>query len=100
MKSALYNATITAQRDALLTALGVVMTVAGPTGQKETAMGNIVDGVKTDLADLGESLKIWRGQPDVWDRVENWLFNTNRHLENAEVEVEEVEAPRGKERSQ
>ena len=39
-----------------------------------------LDGVKEDLVDLDAALKAWKGQPDVWDRVENWLFNTRRHL--------------------
>ncbi len=30
------------------------------------------------LKDLRECLSIWQGQPDVWERVENWLFNQER----------------------
>lgn len=39
-----------------------------------------LDQVKVDLLDLANALECWKGQPDVWERVENWLYNTNRHL--------------------
>ena len=35
---------------------------------------------KERLDDLQEALPIWKGQPDLWERVENWLFNAKRDM--------------------
>ena len=32
------------------------------------------------IADLRDSLDIWKGQPDLWERLENWFSNLEREL--------------------
>jgi hypothetical protein len=40
----------------------------------------VLEPYQRRVADLEEALEVWKGQPDVWERVENWLFNLKREL--------------------
>ena len=44
-----------------------------------------LDGVREDLIDLRNGLEAWTStsQPDVAERVANWLFNTQRRMSEA-----------------
>ena len=43
---------------------------------------NALDSARADIAELAELLDGWKEQTDIWERVENWRFNTWRHMED------------------
>jgi len=53
--------------------------------ERPTAIQRAIDQVREDLLDLKSRLGpegYWCNQPDIELRVENWQFNTWRHIED------------------
>ena len=51
--------------------------------EEPTAIQRAIDQMREDLVFLKECLEgSWIERPDIWERVENWQFNTWRHMED------------------
>lgn len=50
--------------------------------EEPTAVQRAIDQVREDLVFLKGCLEgSWKEQPDLYERIENWRFNTWRHME-------------------